>query len=601
MEYTVGTSVFGDWTIKEKLGEGASGQVFEINKRQGGIMLRAAMKVIRVPQSQDDVRRVMSEGMTMESASTYFSQVVEEIKKEIRTMIELSGHPNIVRFEDYVYVPHGDRMGGDILIRMELLQSLNEYMIAHSMAEIDVRQMARDLCAALDFCHKKRIIHRDIKPENIFVSEAGQFKLGDFGLAKTVEKSTGGLSKKGTESYMAPEVFLGKKYDCSVDIYSLGLVLYKCMNRNRLPFFPIDKAFSYADREAALTKRIMGEALPLPVDAGNAFGEIILKACAFEPAKRYQSAAELVSAINDGLDNAKKVNKVYSNNLCPCGSGKKYKQCCGRKKQVDQKSQSGKKNSKNIVIGVAALVIVGVINSIGLQDGDHSESKRVVENTQSVVSSQKTDDTAGTYVLTADTDLRAQPDSNSETVGRRIPDNSFVYVMETDESGNWRKVWCFGMEGWMPANAMNYFSSENNSVQVGSFCYVNTSPGNASSVLEMRKEPQDTADVLGNFWYGAEFYIESIKDGWGKVSYGGETGWVDLGKVSTYIENGYYYVIADSGLKMRSEPDTSAESVGKLNAGDVVQAEEFQKGWAKITHNGTSGWVALKYMNPCSG
>ena len=70
--------------------------------------------------------------------------------------------------------------------------------------------MGRELTSALIFCQKKGLIHRDIKPENIFVSEAGQFKLGDFGVARTVEKTTGGLSRKGTEKYMAPEVYLGK-------------------------------------------------------------------------------------------------------------------------------------------------------------------------------------------------------------------------------------------------------------------------------------------------------------------------------------------------------------------------------------------------------
>ena len=82
------------------------------------------------------------------------------------------------------------------------------------------------------------VVHRDIKPENIFVSATGDFKLGDFGIARTIEKTTFGMSKKGTYPYMAPEIYQGKESDILVDMYSLGLVMYRMLNDNRLPFFP---------------------------------------------------------------------------------------------------------------------------------------------------------------------------------------------------------------------------------------------------------------------------------------------------------------------------------------------------------------------------
>ena len=126
------------------------------------------------------------------------------------------------------------------------------------------------------FASKKGMTHRDIKPENIFVSEAGQFKLGDFGVARTIEKTTGGLSRKGTEKYMAPEVFLGKPYGFGVDIYSLGLVLYGYLrNRGRMPFYPLDTSqLTFSDRENALGKRMMGETIPAPVDANKEFADV---------------------------------------------------------------------------------------------------------------------------------------------------------------------------------------------------------------------------------------------------------------------------------------------------------------------------------------
>lgn len=96
-----------------------------------------------------------------------------------------------------------------------------------------------------EYCQCQNIIHRDIKPENIFVSRFGEFKLGDFGIARELDRSMSGLSKKGTFSYMAPEMYKGEEYDARVDIYSLGIVLYKLCNHNRLPFYQSAKAADY--------------------------------------------------------------------------------------------------------------------------------------------------------------------------------------------------------------------------------------------------------------------------------------------------------------------------------------------------------------------
>lgn len=71
-----------------------------------------------------------------------------------------------------------------------------------------------------------------------------------------------GLSKKGTYSYMAPEMYKGEAYDSRVDIYSLGIVLYKLRNHNRLPFISLEKQLiTYRDKENALNKRMDGEKL----------------------------------------------------------------------------------------------------------------------------------------------------------------------------------------------------------------------------------------------------------------------------------------------------------------------------------------------------
>ena len=300
MEYTINSTVFGDWRITEKIGEGSYGTVYKIQKTDYGITTYSALKVIRIPRSNADIKAALNEGMDEQSVTTYFQGFVEEIVQEISVMASLKSHPNIVSYEDHRVLNHSDEIGWDILIRMELLISLQDYIFTHNLDEYDILTLTENLCNALAFCQKKGLIHRDIKPENIFVTENGQFKLGDFGVARTIEKTTGGLSKKGTESYMAPEVYLNKPYGSSVDIYSLGLVIYKFMNDNRLPFLPpLPQPITFADRENALSRRMKGETLPAPANACKEFSDIILKACAYKPEERYRTAADMLADIRN--------------------------------------------------------------------------------------------------------------------------------------------------------------------------------------------------------------------------------------------------------------------------------------------------------------
>ncbi len=292
--YHPGAQVLGDWNIVSCLGEGSYGKVFEIERSEFGQTYRAALKVITVPQSSAEVRSVISEGMSVSQAEAYFHGIVEELMHEFSIMFKLKGTANVVSCEDLRVLEHPDGIGWDILIRMELLHPLLPYVYEHPMARRDIIRLGIDICKALELCQRYNIIHRDIKPENIFISDNRDYKLGDFGIARTIERTTSGLSKKGTYSYMAPEVYAGKEYGFSVDTYSLGLVLYRMLNKNRGPFLPQPpEAITFSSREQALARRMSGEALPRPFYGEGRLGEIVLKACAFDPKDRYSSPQQL--------------------------------------------------------------------------------------------------------------------------------------------------------------------------------------------------------------------------------------------------------------------------------------------------------------------
>ena len=292
--YEIGSIVFDKWKICRELGQGSYGTVYEIQREDFGGVYKAALKVITVPQSRTELQSVLDEGMTPPQAKQYFYSVVEDIGRECAIMSRLKGTGNIVSYEDHAVLRHLDGIGWDILIRMELLHPLLPYVYQHPMARRDIIRLGIDICKALELCQRYNIIHRDIKPENIFISDNGDYKLGDFGIARTIERTTSGLSKKGTYSYMAPEVYAGREYGFSVDTYSLGLVLYRMLNKNRGPFLPQPpEAITFSSREQALGRRISGEALPRPFYGEGRLGEIVLKACAFDPKDRYSSPQQL--------------------------------------------------------------------------------------------------------------------------------------------------------------------------------------------------------------------------------------------------------------------------------------------------------------------
>ncbi len=286
--------IFGEWHIVREIGEGSYGKVFEIERTDFGYSYRAALKVISIPQSESELDSALGTGMDIDSTATYFGGIVNELNEEFRLMSKLKGNSNVVSYEDHKVFRRSGGIGWDILIRMELLTPLMKYSRQHPFGEYDVIRLGIDICKALELCLKHNIVHRDIKPENIFVSDDGQFKLGDFGIAKSMEQTTGIIGKKGTYNYMAPEVYKGEAYGACVDIYSLGIMLYRYMNNGRLPFQPLSNVqLSPSDNERAIFRRINGEKIPAPINAGEHLRRIILKACAYRPEDRYLSPTEM--------------------------------------------------------------------------------------------------------------------------------------------------------------------------------------------------------------------------------------------------------------------------------------------------------------------
>ena len=290
-------AVWPGWICEKRIGQGSSGTVYKASKGTGEQAERAAVKVIQIPTSDAEIDALRSDGLTEEETRQYFDTVVEDLLSEVRIISEIKDYSHIVRVDDYAILPRADGIGATLFIRMELLMPLSLYLADKTLSEKEVIWLGSDIAEALALCHREGILHRDVKPENIFVDDEGRFKLGDFGIARRLEMTATHMTRVGTPFYAAPEVSFSMQYDRRADLYSLGLVLYRFLNHNRLPFMEDKRYLTQMDRMRALQLRLAGEALPEPAEASERTAKVILKACAFKPEDRYQSAEEFRAAL----------------------------------------------------------------------------------------------------------------------------------------------------------------------------------------------------------------------------------------------------------------------------------------------------------------
>ena len=284
-DYAVGSKIPGkNWTITKRLGQGSFGTVYEAlsySDMEGMairiIPKRVAIKVISFPNSDDDLKVKLAQGWTQDQCR---EQYEEEAGKVEEILGKLKGKPNIVCYDEWFRIPHKDGIGFDLIVRMELLTPLLDYIQEHPLNSREAARLGCHICEALEVCKAEQIIHRDVKPANILVTDSGEYKLGDFGVALVSQGSIsmGYHTKAGALDYMAPEVQLCKKYNSTVDIYSLGRVLYILLS----------KASSTQREEKAENWK---KPLPMPSNIDSDLGKIIQTACAYSSSKRYPSAA----------------------------------------------------------------------------------------------------------------------------------------------------------------------------------------------------------------------------------------------------------------------------------------------------------------------
>ena len=290
--------LWGEWYVDEPIGKGSYGEVYKIHKDVEGVRVEAAAKYISIPKAED---KKNFRHYTEDELVTLFNERADKFSVEISSMLKLRDCRNVVRYEDHIKKQKDNDIGWDIVIRMELLTSLEDYLDANEFSRKDIVKLGIDICSAIKSCQNIDIIHRDIKIENIFVDGDGNYKLGDFGVSK-VGSGTATGTVTGTEDYMAPEITQEHKYNKTVDIYALGIAMYQLLNKRRKPFIDADSVPGQDAEAQAHLRRIKGEQMPPPKYANEELARIVLKACAYDRHERYATPDEMANDLKAVLD-----------------------------------------------------------------------------------------------------------------------------------------------------------------------------------------------------------------------------------------------------------------------------------------------------------
>ena len=216
--------------------------------------------------------------------------ISEKFKKEATAIANLSDM-NIVNVLD---VGHEDEDNIDYFV-MELVEgkTLKEIILSNGKISWSTAStIAIQVAKALDCAHRNGIIHRDVKPQNILITEHGDVKVTDFGIAKSATSSTitNTTTIMGSAHYLSPEQAKGTFIDYRTDLYSLGIVLYEMVTA-KLPFdgeSPVTIALKHIQQDPIEPKKL-NDAIP------ESLNNFILKAISKDPILRYQTAKEMIS------------------------------------------------------------------------------------------------------------------------------------------------------------------------------------------------------------------------------------------------------------------------------------------------------------------
>jgi serine/threonine-protein kinase len=287
----------GAYLLKERIGEGGMGVVFAAERADGQFRQTAAVKLIGL-------------GFADAASVTRF-----RTEREILARLE---HPHIARLLD-----GGLTDQGLPYLVMEYVRGepITAFCDRRRLSVAERLRLFQQICQAVQYAHQNLVVHRDLKPSNILVSERGEVKLLDFGIAKLLEpgraspplEATRTVARLMTPAFASPEQIRGEPVTTATDVYALGLLLYELLTGRRaqplgedVPPAELERRICEAEPDRASAAALVGEDAAARADGRGGLSPqrlgrllhgdldtMLAKAMQKEPARRYASSAEL--------------------------------------------------------------------------------------------------------------------------------------------------------------------------------------------------------------------------------------------------------------------------------------------------------------------
>lgn len=242
------------------------------------------VKIISIPASQVQLQALLLTGayQTEAAARDYFLELAQGIIAESDILTSLSKKEGFIPFEEHQIVPKENDVGYDVYLLSSYRRTLARYLRKTNMTHLAAINLGLDICAALTVARRCGYLYADLKPENIFISSDREFRIGDLGFMQLESLRFTSIPERYISAYTAPEIIDAfSDVNSTIDIYAAGLILYQVYNGGVLPF----------------EGRAPAEVLPAPTYADYELADIILKACAPDPADRWQDPYEMGQAL----------------------------------------------------------------------------------------------------------------------------------------------------------------------------------------------------------------------------------------------------------------------------------------------------------------
>ena len=556
----------------------------------------------------------------------------EKFEREAKILAHLNNMPGIVQVYDFF------SENGTAYIAMEYLdgKTLGEYVREKGgrLSLEETKQILYPIMKSLDKIHKEGILHRDVSPDNIKFSEDGSPKLFDFGGAKL--ETNDDLSKI---AYMKPGYTPLEQYSVNgdqgpwTDVYAMGATIYYCICGKKPPEAP---------------ERSCGKA-PLSFETtgmkiSKAEENALRKAMTLRGDLRYQTMEEFWESLEKVSKNGKENSAGDFEKKEKREQGKEFNQKSYEKnsqrngdEKPERKETEDQKNSEDVlrkksliwisILGIGILLFYIFSDNKMVKDAETAKEAEAMKNTvsdsvtagnmastekaaskYSTVAEKKQSVLLGYVVVKSEDDeentyMYEEPDKSSDVVMKLHKSNVLgVSEIKYEKNGKWAYATYFGCSGWIQLDFLKRVENMKNETDEPGTYYI------SNGETYLRSKASEEVSWIGIFKYGAMVEVDSITDGWAKVSYvpqngyiyayNGRDGYIDASCLGREIKGTYVInTNTGSGLNMREKPSVSGAKKGKsIPNGTKLLISQFQNGWGRITYNGEEGWVMMKYL-----